>query len=94
MNNATIWKAEVEIDNFQNVVMPAGSKVLSIANQFGQTCIWFAVPDTKAEKVNVTIRMIGTGHSVGDDEFDNMSFIGTVMKGGGARVYHAFVVHS
>ena len=85
----TIWKEVVEIDNIQQITLPIGSEVLTVQTQTGVPCIWFLVPDSKAEYKTRTFIVYGTGHEVKPYE---MKYIGTFQTSNGTYVWHLFEV--
>lgn len=86
---STIWKYELEIAP-QQVSMPKGAKILSVANQDGEICLW-ALVDQHAPTEERSIEVIGTGWNL-DKEHKSISseltFIGTVLVG--PYVWHVF----
>lgn len=72
-----IWKYELAVTDEQTVEMPRGAKVLSVANQGGNLCLWAEVDPH--ERVTVrTFLVVGTGHKITLDA-DLREFIGTVL---------------
>lgn len=82
----TIYKYKLEVTDEQKVIMPEGSKILSVGNQGSNICIW-AVIDTTMANVNRLIRMHGTGHPL-DMLVERGKFIGTVVID--VLVWHVF----
>lgn len=82
-----IWKYELEIKDLQHVDMPYGAKILSVANQNGNLCMWASV-DPSAEKMWRFVEIIGTGHLIPTDLNGERIFIGTVVIG--SLVWHVF----
>jgi hypothetical protein len=79
-----IYKYPLEITGVQPVDMPAGAKLLSVANQNGTLCLW-AMVDTDAPNDRRVIVICGTGHAMDDA---GLIFIGTVLMG--PLVWHVF----
>ena len=77
-----IYKYELQITGIQTVQMPAGAKILSVANQHGILCLW-ALVDPVKPKTDRNIAIFGTDQSIdfGENSFnDKHLFIGTVLK--------------
>lgn len=86
MTNMQIWKFPLEIVDEQLIDVPEGARILSVALQFEQLCVW-AIVEVDAEMVPHRFSVRGTGHAVTGDEG---TFIGTVQMGGGALIWHVF----
>lgn len=70
-----------ELDNETFIVtvpMPQYAKVLSVGNQSGQIMAW-ALVDTTANVRDVEFKIIGTGWTLPEGEFDGWTFLGTVV---------------
>lgn len=85
----SIWKFPLEVTNEQVVPMPAGAKVLTVATQEGQPCVW-ALVDTAAPKPPRKFRIVVTGHTI-NFNLDQFNFMGTFQLHGGALVFHVFM---
>lgn len=82
-----IWKFELEITDTQQVRMPKGAQILSVANQNGKVCLWAMVnPNDSLE--SRCIEIIGTGNKVAFGPGVQRSFIGTVVVN--PFVWHVF----
>lgn len=75
MAEKRIFKYPLEITDTQEISMPAGAKILSVANQRGMLCLW-ALCDPKAKRDSRTIEIVGTGNPW--DDRDSV-FIGSVV---------------
>ena len=84
-----IYKYAIEITDDQDIVMPVGAKILTVQNQNGVPCNWVLFVFF-SEKLNVHIRVHGTGHNVTDS--DRLEYIGTFQMCGGSLVFHVFKV--
>lgn len=75
----TIWKFPLENSDEQWIEMPCAAKILHIAidPKIEKICLWAEVRTT-APKMQVGIRIIGTGHPMPDDA---EQFLGTVIEG-------------
>ena len=84
-----IWKFELQITDLQEVTMPDGAELLSVANQNGSLCLWAMVdPDLSKEKRHRYIEIIGTGNPILVDVAIDRKFIGTAVVS--PFVWHVF----
>lgn len=84
-----IWKFELQITDLQEVTMPDGAELLSVANQNGSLCLWAMVdPDPYKEKRHRYIEIIGTGNPILVDVAIDRKFIGTAVVS--PFVWHVF----
>lgn len=83
-----IFKYPILVTDVQSLEMPAGAKVLSIAEQHERVCIW-ALVDPSAPIVLRRLVIHGTGHQA--DDIVGMQFVGTFISHGGTLVFHAFI---
>jgi len=79
-----IWKFPLPLEDLVEVSMPKDSRILSLACQDGQICMW-AKCDPDAPKVTRKFVIAGTGHPL---PFGLGEFIGTVLMG--PLVWHVF----
>jgi len=84
-----IYKYTLEIADYQILKLPANSLILSVLNQREALVLYAVVNPEEETYINRTIRIIGTGHSVGDD-IDKFNFLGTISMEGGALIWHVF----
>ena len=80
----TIWKYPLQVAEAQTIAVPADSKVLHVALQADEPCLWMLV-DPKKRKRKCEVLCFGTGHEV-DAVADD--YIGTVQTG--PLVWHFF----
>lgn len=83
-----IWKFPIPFSDDGHVEMPAGARLLTVALQRRELCVWAAV-DTEAPTVRRRFAIRGTGHplrTVGP----MTPFVGTFFLDGGALVFHVF----
>lgn len=80
-----IYKYRLEFLPVQTVKLPL-KRVLIIQLQNGTPCLW-ALVDTDAPEIPLTLRMVGTGTGDGCD-FDTLRYINTTQFG--ALVLHWF----
>lgn len=82
----TIWKFPIETVDAQVVSMPEGARILSVASQNEQPCIWVMV-ETENKPVERKFSTYGTGHPIRDDF---PVYVGTYMLSDGALVLHVY----
>lgn len=68
------------------ILMPIGAKILSVAQQDNQICLWAEV-DNEAPEGLVGFEVFGTGHEVPDNDRE---FIGTALINDGEFVFHVY----
>jgi len=83
-----IWSHILPLDDYVDIDMKIGAKVLSIGIQNMQICVW-ALVDPEAETAQYRFRIVGTGHPMAD-EVGQLDFIGTVMTLDDALAFHVF----
>ena len=81
-----IWKFTLAIANMQDIEMPRGARILSIAQQHGKLCLW-ALVNPEADRVKRALRIAGTGHQC---DARAAHFVGTVLCNDGLLVWHVF----
>lgn len=69
-----IYKYPFPVADLVEVDMPAGAKIVHVDVQRGTACIWALVDPTHPPEVH-RFRVVGTGHSVGDDEEHVATFL-------------------
>lgn len=84
----TIWKYTLKLTSRQEIEVPAGADLLSVAEQGAQLCLWAAVDYTTEPDITVMrpITIVGTGNIIPDTI---RRFIGTVHTRAGF-VWHVF----
>lgn len=82
-----VYKFPLEISDEQKVLMPDGSKVLTVQVQKGKPCLWAECNPDK-EPVLRTFLIRGTGHPIDDDI--KKEYIGTIQILESQIVYHVF----
>lgn len=81
----TVWKFVIA-DPETPVQMPRGARVLHVAEQRGDVCVWAEVdPSMPLEPRRFVVA--GTGHPL---PAYRGPFLGTVLLAGGALVYHVW----
>jgi hypothetical protein len=86
----TIYKYLLDVQDEQEVSLPVGARILSIAMQQGKLCLWAEVdPDPTLMLVNVPIYLYGIEHPI-DVPPNKRRFICTLLLNEGSLVLHAF----
>lgn len=92
-----IWKYNLKADwdgfsaswEYQNeIMMPKGAKILSVAVQAQQPVIW-ALVDPDQPKENRAVYVVSTGEDLREG-FSGRRFIGTFMFGNDGIILHVF----
>jgi len=82
----TIYKYEIEIEDYFEIRLPEDYKILSIQTQRDKICLWVLVnPNNKT--ILCKFRLARTGYPINDD-IDY--FIGTFQLYDGDIVFHLF----
>lgn len=84
-----IFKYPLEVTDVLNVTMPAGAKILSVAEQDHSGIVLWAEVDISAPKVRRRFVIVGTGHPMLAVPADAV-FVGTVQTFGGRLVWHVY----
>ena len=82
----TIWKFPLSVTDFQSVRIPRDAEILSVADQYGDICVW-ALVDPKAELEDRMFYIFGTGNPV--NEVIPKNFLGSIQQS--VFVWHVFV---
>lgn len=86
MTNYQIWKFVIPYDGV-GIQMPMASRILSVAMQHGNMCLWAQVnPDV--DKEFRLIRLFGTGQNIPSDR--KLIYIGTILAQDGLFVWHVY----
>lgn len=81
-----VFKQVLDITGMQTIKLPIGFKILSLANQNENLCLWYLC-DPEMENEEIEIFIFGTGHEVGN--FTGQ-FLGTVLMHNNQLVWHVF----
>lgn len=81
----TIFKFCLEVTDEQTISMPKGARILSVAEQRDELCLWSLVDETRPTEER-TIYVVGTGNPA--KHVDTAIFIGTVQIS--SFVWHIF----
>ena len=82
----TIWKAELQPADVQQVMVPMGAEMLCAREQFDKICVWYRC-DPSAAKEPRTIAIVGTGNPAPGAEG---RYLGTASLHGGNLMFHVF----
>jgi hypothetical protein len=86
----TIYKYQLLVADFQGVLLPIGSEILTIQTQGETVCMWALVNPNETQKEIRNIEIFGTGHSIYYDIGIDLKYISTFQIHGGQLVFHAF----
>lgn len=84
----TVYKYQIQVDDFQQVGMPKGAEILSVITNHEEVFVYAKV-DTEQQIVPYNIYMVGTGHD--SAEIDDKVFLGTITLRNGKFVGHVFI---
>lgn len=82
-----IYKHTLEVTDSQVVRMSKGARLLHVAEQRGELCLWTLV-DITAEDVSRYIYIVGTGNPA--NVALTTDYVGTAQMMNGALVWHVF----
>jgi hypothetical protein len=86
-----IFKYQLKVTDSQRIMLPYGSKVLSVENQ-KETIVMYAIVDEEQEHMaNIGVRIAGTGHKIEQHIIMDYRFLGTVKMLNGDLMFHVFV---
>jgi len=91
MKTDTVWKYPLEILNKQTILVPTGSKYLSLIEQNDIPTLYFLVNDGEEVMETISISMRGTGHPVEREMSKASRYIGTVNTYNGRLVWHIWM---
>ena len=83
----TVYKYPLIVHEEQELMLPKGAQILSVANQNDSLVLYALVDAEKTEREAYTIYIRGTGHPM----YHLGVFIGTVSMFGGKLMLHVFV---
>ena len=83
----TVWKFKLKLIDVQQVLMPAGAKILDIQEQYGAPCLW-ALCDPSNPETQRIIAICGTGNPA--PHAKECEYISTFQLHGGSLVFHTF----
>lgn len=87
----TVYKYQVAVDDYQEIELPRGARILSVQAQGTHIYLW-ALVDPEVKSVTRKIWILGTGHPFKLENELRVSFVGTVQVnyGPGILVWHVF----
>jgi len=85
----TIFKYPIPMNDYFDLWIPIGGKILTVQKQGENPCIWVLV-NPKADLKKRQFRLAGTGHPI--EDMIGMVYIGTFQLSGGAFVGHLFEI--
>jgi hypothetical protein len=90
----TIFKYPFQTTDRFNIHMPKGAKIITVATQNENPCMWAIIDPATTETEKRYFRVFGTGHVIEDGYIynENLFFRGTYQLQGGALVFHLFEV--
>lgn len=83
---AIIWKYTLAPVEKQTLALPKRSTLLRADKKGGEFCLWAFIADRNAEKEDIIIRIIGTGHEI--EEPISLVPLGTIIDE--PYVWHVF----
>ena len=86
-----IFKYPLVVTDEQQILLPPGSRILSVAEQFGTLCAWALVDATLSASIVYTFRIVGTGNPMplAFRKLHENVFVGSVVMTSGF-VWHVF----
>ena len=79
----TVWKIELDLTDYQKIMLPGRVKFLHVGEQDDKLMLWFECETDLADKVYL-IGIHGTGHPI--DQYEE--YIGSVQMG--QFVWHVY----
>ena len=91
MTEHKIFKYIIPPQDNCELVLPVGSKILSVAEQRDNIVIYVLVPvsDEELSTKKVKILVTGTGHTIHESMYE-YKFLGTVNMYNGTLMFHVF----
>lgn len=84
-----IHKFPLKVTDYQKIQLNKEAELLSVQVQKNIPCLW-ALVEPNNPTTEITIRIIGTGHPIEEDE--KLSFINTIQLLDGTLIFHVFYV--
>ncbi len=84
----TIYKYPALLEDYFEVTMPVGARILTVQIQYGEPQMWALVNPSFQNKI-YRFRLVGTGHPIQDNE--ELSYIDTFQMMNGGLVLHLFL---
>ena len=87
-----VWKFEIPINDYFELVMPEKAKILYVDVQKDLPCLWALVdPEPNHPKEKRKFRFAGTGHPI-TQEPETLIHIGSFQMNGGDLIFHIFEI--
>jgi hypothetical protein len=88
----TVYKYQVKPN--EDLLVPGFKRLLDINSQHGDICAWALVDiasdhPLSVKKIKVLIK--GTGHSISEEQLEDMKFFKTIQLDGGALIFHIWI---
>lgn len=83
-----IYKYNLEVTDEQDITIPMGARILSVAEQ-RTNIVLYALVDPEAPPTLSHISIRGTGHD--SDNLEDKRFLGTVNLCSGSLMFHVFL---
>ena len=83
----TIWKYELTDNIQQELVVPVGSKILTVKMKHKNPCLWILVDRDTPMTEKILIEIFGTGWKIDEEERE---YIGTYLTSDDTLVWHVF----
>jgi hypothetical protein len=85
-----IYKYPLTRDELQEVYLPVGAEILTIALQGDSLYLWALVNPNPKEHEFRFFEIVPTGHIFKQDSTIHRNFMTTIQMWGGSLVYHVF----
>jgi hypothetical protein len=85
----TVWKFELPLEDYVELLLPKGSISLSVQVQGNNLQLWCLCNPEEPLREKRVFRIVGTGHYI---EEKNISFIDTFQMMNGDFAFHVFEV--
>ncbi len=86
--NMRIFKYPLEIVESQAILVPKGSKYISLLSQNDRPCVYAAVDPLCEEFEDWFFEMRGTGHVIDEETLRSAQFLGTITTHDSRFVWH------
>ena len=84
-----IFKYPIPIEDYFELELPTGSKILTVQTQYNQPCIWCLVYPDIVPIEKRKFRLVGTGHLM-EEGLVSLIYIGTFQLNDGILIFHLF----
>lgn len=89
--NKKIYKYELNVETFQDVLLPIGAEILTIRSQNEIAYLYALVDPEQIEKENILIELYGTDETIQEDIGISRKYISTFEAFKGHMILHAFI---